>query len=308
MRHISRDSGVASILEALEVPAARRYVGRMGVLSGALGIGAVLATGLGAAVANADADGSDAASLRRGTATSQESGTQSASTVGASRRGAALSAGRSAPAATVGDAASHRSSAKVPAAASALAPTRSPSLLIPTRDVHVDLPAAPAPEWATPVVSVAATAVSLAPSQANSANSVALYQLPPPRTTAAGGPVATAVRNVVEALSNVANRTVPALPADGPVALMMAAVRRAESTTPTPIQTTTTGGLEAESMTISPSNGGRVVSDSSASGGQAIQLTSNAIASGAVTLPDSTALVIRAKAPEFGSSQPEAVG
>ncbi|MCB0930390.1 MAG: hypothetical protein KDB71_00635 [Mycobacterium sp.] len=93
----------------------------------------------------------------------------------------------------------------------------------------------------------------------------------------------------------------PAVPTDGPLALMLAAARRGKvttgSTTTTVTSQTASGGfLEAETMTISPSNGGRIVSDSGASAGKAIQLTFNSMASATVNLPESTALVIRAKA------------
>ena len=49
-------------------------------------------------------------------------------------------------------------------------------------------------------------------------------------------------------------------------------------------------------MVLSPSTGGRIVTDSTASGGLALALTSTATASTTVTLPYSTELVIRTKA------------
>ena len=56
-------------------------------------------------------------------------------------------------------------------------------------------------------------------------------------------------------------------------------------------------------MTLAPSGSGRIVSDSKASGGRALALTSAGTASTTVSLPASTGLVIRARA-TLGSAAP----
>jgi hypothetical protein len=53
--------------------------------------------------------------------------------------------------------------------------------------------------------------------------------------------------------------------------------------------------IEAESMSVSPASAGRVIADSSASGGHALELSQNATASTNVSLSGSISVVIRAK-------------
>ena len=53
--------------------------------------------------------------------------------------------------------------------------------------------------------------------------------------------------------------------------------------------------IEAESMSVSPASAGRVIADSSASGGHALELSQNSTASTNLSLPASISVVIRAK-------------
>ncbi|TXI49917.1 MAG: hypothetical protein E6Q57_07250 [Mycobacterium sp.] len=57
--------------------------------------------------------------------------------------------------------------------------------------------------------------------------------------------------------------------------------------------------IQAESMAVAPAKAGSIYSDSTASGGKALVLTSNGTASTTVTVPDSTGLVIRAKGDQY---------
>lgn len=98
----------------------------------------------------------------------------------------------------------------------------------------------------------------------------------------------------------------PMTPTDTAVGAMLATGRRQRIATPaastasaavtTTSVTAPTTSVEGEKMLLSPSGGGRVINDPTASGGSAFVLTSGATASTTVVLPDSTTLVVRAKA------------
>jgi beta-glucanase (GH16 family) len=78
--------------------------------------------------------------------------------------------------------------------------------------------------------------------------------------------------------------------------LTAASVMVAALASPAPPALAANTSFEAESMTVSPAGAGGSVTDTTASGGSALALTSNGTASAAVTLPLSSGLIIRAKA------------
>ena len=97
----------------------------------------------------------------------------------------------------------------------------------------------------------------------------------------------------------------PAVPTDAAIAGLLAAARREPIT---PVRMSYKSGasiisaaspvtsVEGEKLVLTSSGGGRVVTDRTASSGSALVLTSSTTATTTVLLPDSTALVIRAKA------------
>ncbi len=127
-----------------------------------------------------------------------------------------------------------------------------------------------------------------------------------PVDAAPSAPIATAIATVLTSLTDALSGGGPAVPTDTAVAAMLAATRRGrvESTAvPAALAakaaataTATTTLVQAESMLLTPSGGGKVMTDRNSSGGAALVLTSATKASTTVTLPASTALVIRAKA------------
>ena len=126
------------------------------------------------------------------------------------------------------------------------------------------------------------------------------------RTPATNQVIVTAITSGLASSPDVAAGGAPAVPTEAAIAGLLAASRR-ERITPWVTQSVATAAvsatatapatsIEAESMALSPLGGGRVVTDRTASAGSALVLTSNATATVTMLLPDSTALVIRARA------------
>ncbi len=293
------------------------YVGRVGALAVALGIGTAVATDFcGAWTASADAG---------------ESGSPSA---GASRTSTSqsVSAGPRRPPRTVAPA-NASGVGKVLQAASAAAPRTAENRRSPANDrpgaVLIDLPDTPV---APPAASLAAppSAATAEPAQSgipmaakglpeSQPQSMAVTQVAP-TATILPGPTAGVTRS--KRVNNFAASAPEALPgntsgvpADATLALLVAAARRetdsatrvprgaaARAATTTSATSTSTTTVEFESMSITPSNAGSGILDRNASGGYALALIEAATASTTVMLPDSTVLTIRAKA---GSGTPD---
>ena len=132
----------------------------------------------------------------------------------------------------------------------------------------------------------AATIASASPSSALTAAN-ALTNLVTSLSDAAAGGVVSARTETAVAASAASARAARGGSAAAPV---VAAAKAATSSA------SPTTSVQAESMVLTRSTGGRVVTDRAASGGSALVLTSNVTASTTVVLPNSTALVVRAKA------------
>lgn len=140
-----------------------------------------------------------------------------------------------------------------------------------------------------------------------------------PTPSAATAALPAAVGNAIASLSVISD-VVPTVPAEAVVATMAEAVRRekdtavrtsrtsaskpapSEPSAPAPAPAaapapapTSAPVIEAERMTVTPSTVSRSVSDGTASGGRALELSGSGTASIVVTLSASTALTIRAK-------------
>ena len=296
------------------------YVGRVGALGVALGIGTAMATGFcGACIASADAGDSGTSSA----------GAPRTSTSQSVRAGPRRPSRTAAPTSLSGV-------GNVPRAASAAEPkaaeTRrsAPAAIARASTVLVDLPetpvvppaallAAPPPSAATMERAQSGTAVP-APGMAGSAAPTMTVAQAAATATILPGPAAGVfqqkrVNNFAASLSEALSGNTSGVAADAAVALMAGAARRetdsttrvprgaaARAATTTGATTTGTTAAEFESMSLTPSNAGRAVLDRNASGGYALALTGSATVSATVILTDSTALTIRAKA---GSGAPD---
>ena len=303
------------------------YVGRIGTLAVALGIGAAVATGLGTPVAHAD---------------QQESGTSTSDQAKPSRPGTKSTAGRSARSkATMASNTSRspvvnssptpvsetrRSTSLVPstepeakasaveqhsssdtASAASIAKTAPPIPgAAPTMSGAraIDVPAAftVAPITAPAAEPLSVAPLSMAPLSAASTNAtvqVSASAVAVPAAVAARAPrlaVATMLTKVLASLTNVVSGGTPAVPADTSLALMLGAARRKAVTSAPTASTRPTPSVEAEKMSVSPASSGRIVSDRAASGRSALALVGSGTASTTMTIVASTTLTIRAKA------------
>lgn len=237
-------------------------VGRIGTLAVAFGIGTAIATGLSCAVCQADDGGSGSSSAGPANTSSSHSATGStaADTSRSSRKTTGPSAAGRATSATSGSRATHRA----------------PAVRAVTTSIHTEPDATPSSPTTSPPVASA----SIAP----------------------------ALTTPLSSVSDTAPDSTPTLPADTLAAMGLGSTRRSKAAmqaaatsakttaTASTSSTTTPTMIELEQLTLSPSGSGRVVTDSKASGGQALALTSTGSASSTVSLPASSGLVIRARA------------
>ena len=301
------------------------YVGRVGTLAVAMGIGTAAATG--SCVACAYADTGEAGTSSGRSATTATSQTVSVGTRRTSRPSTVQVAPGStrtpAAAEVVAPTAAKRRSANRHVSAEPVAPHPPGAHPLAQSEIGVELPEVAESPSGSPVVAIPQTAATeggiraaptpLAPTTLLGAGQAVR---PPQPVVIASPPVASAsiatmVGKVLTSLSDVVSGNSPSVPADISVAMMVEAARRSEriaalgvpvaaatrqvTASATTSSTTTTTTVEAEKMTLSPSGAGRVVSDRKASGGYALALTNTGTMSTTVNLPASSGLTIRAR-------------
>ena len=295
------------------------YVGRVGALAVALGIGTAAATGYCAACAYADTrDGSSAANADTSTSQSVNAGPRRPSRGGAGPTRGGPSAEASSVIRTAPRAGTPAANGGLPEAAAAPSrpqPAPADDLQKSAVEDVAQLPDILSLNGIGAKAAVPVSAATAAPAVVQPAQSIPAIVVPavPPPVSVVSPPIATAsmettFSTVLSSISDALTGPTPAAPADAALALMLGTARRERATglqllrsgsaAPVAAATTTSNStttVEAERMTVAPTTAGSVVSDRTASGGYAVKLTGSATASSTVTLPASTALTIRAK-------------
>lgn len=150
------------------------------------------------------------------------------------------------------------------------------------------------------------TSQSVTPSRKGLATKASVTLSAGRRTPATEQSISNALPGGLTATDDTLTGTAPLVPTDTAIAALLAAARR-ERIVPASVSyksgssitataTSPTTSVQGEMLSLSTAGGGKVVTDKTASGGSALVLTSAATATTTVLLPDSTALVIRAKA------------
>ena len=265
-----------------EPQSAGTYVGRVGMLAVALGIGTAVAGGLCATCATATADTGTNAADDSSTSQSVNAGPRASRVKSAT---ATSIGGGSAASSVAGNAQSAKSvrggsqinlnlpdDAMVPAAV--VAPVEAN-----TGGGHQS-PAAPAVNVSSPAAASTPRAATVVDSSLSEAITVAAEtQTPAAKTTFAPG------RRVLHGAVSVPSVDTPS------TATPNAGTPSAATTT-----SSTATAVEGEKMTLSRTGVGRVVSDKNASSGSALAITGNVTASTTVNIPTgTTGLIIRAK-------------
>ncbi|EHB47815.1 Carbohydrate binding family 6 [Mycolicibacterium rhodesiae JS60] len=266
------------------------YVGRIGALAIALGIGSAMMT---AAVAHADSTGSDSPA---GTATSQAGSARSARHATTPRPTARPDTQRSG---------SRTDSPSAPPAKPVAAPRKAASAATAVTDQAVDQNS-----------SAVALATVVTPGEGVTAQTVTATRTTNPATTI--NAVITAARSTLESL--VRSVKPPAFPSVTQLLAPLLAWTRKEfealfgaapdtEAAATPgtgsgnVATgTTTVTIEGETLIITPAKAGRTYTDTAASGRKALLLSTNGTATKTLSLPSATSLVIRARGDQYNGA------
>ncbi|WP_179473741.1 carbohydrate-binding domain-containing protein [Mycolicibacterium vinylchloridicum] len=265
------------------------YVGRIGALALALGIGSAMMT---AAVAHADSTGSESSA---GTATSQAGSARSARRATTPRSTARPDTPRS----------GSRTDSPSPAAKPVAAPRKAASAATAAVDQPADQNS-----------SVVALSAAVTPGDVSKAQTVTAARTTNPATTV--NAVITAARSTLESL--VQSVKPPAFPSVTQLLASLLAWTRKEfealfgaapdtEAAATPgtgsgnVATgTTTVTIEGETLIITPAKAGSTYTDTAASGRKALLLSTNGTASKTLSLPSATSLVIRARGDQYNGA------
>jgi hypothetical protein len=268
------------------------YVGRIGALAIALGIGSAMMT---AAVAHADPAGSDSSA---GTGTSQANSARSTR-----HATAASSTPRTTARPDTGRSGS-RTAVPSTAAKPIAAPRKAASATTPAADRPADQSSAvPLSAAATPVAVVTtqtvsaarttspATAITAAITAARSTLESLVQKIKPPAFPSVAqllAPLLAWTRKEFEALFGAAPDTeAAATPGTGSGNVATG---------------TTTVTIEGETLIITPAKAGSTYTDTAASGRKALLLSTNGTASKTLSLPSATSLVIRARGDQYNGA------
>lgn len=271
----------------------RSHTARLGTLTVALGIGTVVATGLGAAEAHADTYGSSSSRAANdpGVQSTTDSNPQGRGRSSRTKPAQSPSSTGTAPSAKI--AASRHAAAALAAAASQVALPSSPAALPPPV-----LYSKAAPEFGPANAQAVTEAKVSAP---RPAPATAAEVISPPIASVS---LAKSVSNLLTSLSNAFGG--PVIPADGALTLMVGARRREVDAALSPMaaktkvaaETATSSStatvIEGEQMRV-VSGSGRVVADRWASSGYVVALSGSGTVSAKVTLPASSALTFRVR-------------